>query len=56
MDLQGRRIIVYRTPREGEYSEMTTATDGALAPLAFPDLALPVETLLGPPPKNDAGE
>jgi Uma2 family endonuclease len=48
VDLNGARVLVYREPKDGQY----TSTDivgrgGVLSPLAFPDLQLPVDEVLG---------
>ena len=44
VDVRGERIFVYRSPRGGEYeSVLEVARDGVVAPVAFPDLRVPVD-------------
>jgi len=45
--LTDRCIEVYRDPAATGYQSMQTFRTGTLSPLAFPDLALTVETILG---------
>lgn len=46
-DLQGRRLLVYRAPKDGEYTEMLIiGRDGSVAPLTFPDEVFLVAELL----------
>ncbi len=41
VELRRRRILVYRSPRDGGYTEtFTVERDGSVSPLAFPDIAL----------------
>lgn len=48
VDLAGARVLVFREPRDGRYTTTLTAGRGAtLAPLAFPELALPIAVLFG---------
>ena len=48
LDLRNDRLRVYREPDEGEYRQVTVLTRGdKIAPLAFPDLTLTVDGLLG---------
>ena len=48
VDLNGERVLVYRSPHAGRYQHAVTVERGStLAPAAFPDLALPVGELLG---------
>lgn len=48
VDLNGERVIVFRALAAGEYTQMETVRrDATLAPTAFPDLALPINDLLG---------
>jgi Uma2 family endonuclease len=47
-NLPGDALEVYRTPRDGRYVDVRMARRGdTIAPLAFPDLALRVEEILG---------
>jgi Uma2 family endonuclease len=49
VDLPGQQIFVYREPRDGEYRQITVFKRGAtVSPLAFPDLKLAVDDVLGP--------
>ncbi len=49
VDLEGRRVEVFRQPEGRDYRETVTLTDEhMLSPGAFPDLSLPVKQLLGP--------
>jgi len=48
VDLNGRTLTAYRQPHSQGYRQaLTFGPDGAVAPLAFPDLALNVGWLLG---------
>jgi Uma2 family endonuclease len=48
VNLPGDVVEVYREPREGRYTDARTAGRGeTIAPLAFPDLALRVDEILG---------
>ncbi len=48
MDLNGERLIVFRSPENGEYTRIESLRSGAtLAPLALPDLVLSVDEILG---------
>ena len=48
IDLDGRRALVCRAPRDGAYTQQhVVESGGALIPTAFPDLALPLNDLLG---------
>lgn len=48
IDLRADRLRVYRDPDAGEYRQTQILTRGAvIAPLAFPDLRLSVDELLG---------
>jgi len=46
VNLQRRELIIYRDPRDGEYGSKITLTEGAVTPLAFPDLQIPVEAMI----------
>jgi len=41
INLKDKQLIVFRTPVNAEYRSMTL-TDGAIAPLAFPDIQIDV--------------
>lgn len=48
VDLEGQRIEVYRSPAGEDYREAERRERGArVAPLAFPDVTLPVATIIG---------
>jgi Uma2 family endonuclease len=48
VDLNGKRVLVFRAPRDGAYAETTTVRrGGTLSPLAFPERTLPAAQLLG---------
>lgn len=48
IDLTTPALIVMRDRAEGEYRQIETLRDGAIAPLAFPDLTLAVASLIQP--------
>ncbi len=51
-DLAGEQILVHREPKRGRYTKIDAVRRGdTLAPLAFPDLVVPLDELLGPPPQ-----
>jgi Uma2 family endonuclease len=46
LDLRGKRALVHRDPESDQYRQIETVTrDGAPAPLAFPDLVLPMSEI-----------
>jgi len=48
VDLDGARVLVYRAPRGRRYMQTTVIErGGTLTPLAFPDLTLTLDDLLG---------
>lgn len=48
VDLRRRRVLVFRDPRDGAYQQHEIlGRNGSLAPLAFPDLVLPVREIFG---------
>lgn len=48
VDLEGQRVLVYRKPNTSGYEDAATVErGGTLSPLAFPELALRVDHLLG---------
>lgn len=46
IDLQNRRVMVFRAPEGTEYTQESELTTGSISPLAFPEIALEVERLL----------
>jgi len=49
VDLDGARVVVYRAPRGRRYTQTTVIErGGTLTPIAFPDLTLTLEDVLGP--------
>jgi Uma2 family endonuclease len=49
IDLQRRTVEIFRAPAAGLYTDVTTVDEsGQVAPLAFPDLILPVREILPP--------
>lgn len=52
LDLAGEQMLVHREPKRGRYTKVEALRrGGTLAPLAFPDLVLPLDELLGPAPQ-----
>ncbi|HZQ35072.1 MAG TPA: Uma2 family endonuclease, partial [Dehalococcoidia bacterium] len=52
LDLAGEQVLVHREPKRGSYTRVETVRrGGTVAPLAFPDLLLPLDELLGPAPQ-----
>jgi Uma2 family endonuclease len=50
VDVEARRVEVYRHPDAGAYTEQSVhGRDASLSPLAFPDVILRVEDFLPPP-------
>jgi Uma2 family endonuclease len=47
IDLERRRFLVHRQPDGDLYREAAVVDDGTIAPLAFPDLGLPIKEILG---------
>lgn len=48
-DVERERVLVYRAPQDGKYTQQTIVRrGGTLTPAAFPDLILPLNDLLGP--------
>ncbi|HZQ36978.1 MAG TPA: Uma2 family endonuclease [Dehalococcoidia bacterium] len=53
-DLNADRALVHREPRDGVYTNVTVVERGGpLSPLAFPELALALDELLGPPTASE---
>jgi Uma2 family endonuclease len=46
VNLKQRHLIVFRSPQQGEYISMSTYTEGAIAPLAFPDISIPINWII----------
>jgi Uma2 family endonuclease len=47
-DLRREQLLVYREPSGGAYVQQLTRRRGdAISPLAFPDLVIPIDDLLG---------
>jgi Uma2 family endonuclease len=46
LDLSNTRIIVFREPQNGQYITQQVIREGAIAPLAFPNVQVSVERLL----------
>lgn len=47
VNLRARLLVVLRDPREGDYRQEEKLSQGTVAPLAFPEVALSVSRLLG---------
>ena len=47
LDLSAKHTIVFRYPEHGEYAIKQKLEDGIIIPLAFPDIRVSVERLLG---------
>ncbi|MBD2040253.1 Uma2 family endonuclease [Microcoleus sp. FACHB-672] len=47
VDLKHRQLNVFRQPVNGDYVETVTLTAGEIVPVAFPDIKVPVQQLLG---------
>ena len=47
VDLPRRRILVYREPVNGAYRQVTIVREGTLTPLAFPDLSIRLDEIIG---------
>jgi Uma2 family endonuclease len=47
MNLRTLELIVFRDPVNGEYRSQVTLTQGDIRPLAFPDVCVSVQRLLG---------
>lgn len=46
INLKRGELIVFRDPRGSEYGSKMTLTEGEIAPIAFPDLQIPVAVLI----------
>jgi Uma2 family endonuclease len=40
------KVIVFRDPADGEYQQKQPLSQGSIAPLAFPDLSVPIHRLV----------
>ncbi|MBD1940377.1 Uma2 family endonuclease [Microcoleus sp. FACHB-68] len=47
VDLKHRQLNVFRQPVNGDYVQAVTLTAGEIVPVAFPDIKVPVQQLLG---------
>ncbi|MEO6860801.1 MAG: hypothetical protein ABI180_04505 [Microcoleus sp.] len=47
MNLSATQMIVFRYPHDGDYAIEKKLEDGIMIPLAFPDILVSVERLLG---------
>lgn len=47
VNLRDNELIVFRSPQNGEYQEETRLRDGHLSPLAFPEVSISVNRLMG---------
>ncbi len=47
LDLSAKQIIVFREPKDGKYATEETIVDGTITPLAFLEIQVSVEKLLG---------
>jgi len=47
LDLSNRQMIVFREPQNGQYVTQQIISEGAIFPLAFPDIQIFAERLLG---------
>jgi Uma2 family endonuclease len=46
VDLTKQTLIVFRNPQSGQYSSCTSYTEGQLTPLAFPDVSIPMNSII----------
>lgn len=49
INLQMMKLVVFRSPINGEYESQQTLEAGYIVPLAFPDISIAVNRLLGQP-------
>ncbi|MEA5470251.1 Uma2 family endonuclease [Spirulina sp. 06S082] len=45
-DLQQHRLLIFRTPQNGDYQDQQIITAGEIAPLAFQNISISVPRLL----------
>jgi Uma2 family endonuclease len=46
VNLKTRQLVVFRDPQDGEYASKSTLTGGTIYPLAFPDVAVSVTSII----------
>ena len=46
VNLKKTQLIVFRDPQDGEYASKSTLTGGTVYPLAFPDVAVSVDSIV----------
>jgi Uma2 family endonuclease len=46
VNLKNRQLVVFREPQNGEYASKSTLTGGTIYPLAFPDVAISVNSIV----------
>jgi Uma2 family endonuclease len=46
VNLQAKKVIVFRDPADGEYQQRQTYSQGNIAPLAFPGISVPINRLV----------
>lgn len=46
VNLKKRQLVVFRNPQDGEYASKSTLTEGTIYPLAFPDVAVSVDSIV----------
>jgi Uma2 family endonuclease len=47
-NLKRRQLVVFRQPQDGEYTTKFTLSAGTICPLAFPDVSVPVASIVSP--------
>jgi Uma2 family endonuclease len=47
VNLKQRQLVVFRDPQDGEYAAKFTLMVGTIYPLAFPDVAVSVDSIVG---------
>jgi Uma2 family endonuclease len=47
VNLPAKKLVVFRDPIEGDYQSKQTYTTGAISPLAFSDVVVSIDVLLG---------
>ncbi len=45
-NLKKRQLIVFRQPQDAEYASKSTLSEGLIYPLAFPDVAVAVTSII----------
>lgn len=46
VNLKAKKVIVFRDPADGEYQQKQIFNQGSIAPLAFPDISVPINRLV----------